>query len=60
MSVDVDSRLLISKKLKKTNPAAMHRAAFLDLEGQRINLPGRFLPDGKCLEYHRTSIFTIQ
>jgi predicted restriction endonuclease len=58
ISVTADSRLLISKKVKKTNPAPMHRAAFLDLEGQRINLPGRFLPDDKCLEYHRTSIFT--
>lgn len=58
MSVDADSRLLISKKLKKANPAALHQVAFLELEGQRINLPGRFLPDAKCLEYHRISVFS--
>jgi predicted restriction endonuclease len=57
MSVDADSRLLISKRLKKKNPSPLHRVGFLELEGERINLPGRFLPDEICLEYHRTSIF---
>jgi hypothetical protein len=44
--------------LGKANPVPLHRVGLLDLEGQRINLPGRFLPDAKCLNYHRTSIFT--
>lgn len=57
MSVDADSRLLISKRLKTANPAPVHRVGFLDLEGKRINLPERFLPDEKCLEYHRTGVF---
>lgn len=57
ISVDADSRLLISKQLKKTNPVPLHRVGLLDIEGQRINLPGRFLPDAKCLEYHRGSVF---
>lgn len=57
MTVDADSRLVISKRLKKANPVPVHRVALLDLEGQRINLPGRFLPDVKCLEYHRKSVF---
>lgn len=57
MSVDANSRLLISKRLKKVNPIVLHRVAFLDLEGQRINLPGKFLPDPNCLEYHRRKRF---
>lgn len=57
ISVDADSRLLISKRLKKTNPVPLHRVGLLELEGQRISLPGRFLPHISCLEYHRTSIF---
>jgi hypothetical protein len=57
MTVDADSRLVISKRLKKANPVPLHRVGLLDLEGQRINLPGRFLPTGKCLEYHRMSVF---
>ena len=58
MSVDPDSRLLISKRVKKVNPSPLHRVAFLDLDGQRITLPGRFLPDKECLKYHRTSVFS--
>ena len=57
ISVDADSRLLISKRLKKTNSVPLHRVGLLDLEGQRINLPGRFLPDAKYLDYHRKSVF---
>jgi len=57
MTVDADSRLVISKRVKKTNPVPLHRVGLLDLEGQRISLPGRFLPDAKCLEYHRKSVF---
>jgi len=59
ISVDSNSRLMISKRVKKTNPVPLHRVGLLDLEGQRINLPGRFLPDGKCLEYHRASVFAM-
>ena len=57
ISVDADSRLLISMRLKKANPVPLHRVGLLDLEGQRINLPGRFMPDETCLEYHRKSVF---
>jgi putative restriction endonuclease len=57
VSVDVDSRLLISKRVKKANPVSLHQVGLIDLEGQRINLPGRFLPDDECLEYHRKSVF---
>jgi predicted restriction endonuclease len=57
ISVDADSRLLISRQVRKTNPSPLHRMAFLDIEGQRIHLPGRFFPAQECLEYHRTSIF---
>jgi len=57
MSIDGDLTLLISKRLKKKNPAPLHQVGFLALEGQRIHLPGRFLPNKTCLEHHRTSIF---
>jgi putative restriction endonuclease len=57
MTVDADSRLLISKRVKKANPVPLHRVGLLDLEGQRISLPGRFLPKASSLEYHRKSVF---
>jgi predicted restriction endonuclease len=57
MTLDIESRLLISERLKKSSPSGIVRAAFLDLEGQRINLPVKFLPSEKSLEYHRAYIF---
>lgn len=57
VSVGTDNRLIVSKRMQKINPAPVHRVAFLDLDGQRINLPGKFLPDAKCLEYHRLKVF---
>jgi putative restriction endonuclease len=57
MAVDIGARLLISKRLKKENPKPLHRIGFIDLEGQRINLPGRFLPSENSFEHHRSSIF---
>jgi putative restriction endonuclease len=57
ISVDVDSRLVISKRVRKTNPVPLHRVGLIELEGQRINLPGRFLPRLSSLDYHRTSVF---
>lgn len=57
MSVDANSRLLLSNRLKKATAIALHRVAFLELEGKRINLPGKFLPDSNCVEYHRLNCF---
>lgn len=56
MSVDEELRMILSKRLRKKNPGPLHKLAFLDLEGGRIQLPGRFLPDVKALEYHRKSV----
>jgi predicted restriction endonuclease len=57
MSVDANTCLLISRRLKTSNPIVLHRVAFLELEGQRIKLPVKFLPDPSCLEYHRINCF---
>lgn len=57
ISVDSDSRVLISKMLRRRNPTPLHRLAFLDMEGSRISLPKRFLPNQKSLQYHRRHIF---
>jgi putative restriction endonuclease len=53
VSIDRDCTLLISRKLKKTNPAPLHQVGFLALEGQKVLLPGRFLPSEHCIEHHR-------
>jgi putative restriction endonuclease len=54
MSIEQDRTLLISGKLKKTNPAPLHQVGLLALEGQKILLPERFLPSERCVEDHRS------
>ena len=56
MGVDDDDRLILSARLKGKNIIALHQTAFLDLEGQKIHLPDKFLPYTKSLEYHRRRI----
>jgi putative restriction endonuclease len=57
IAVSATYQVLISKRLKRLNPAPLHLVAFADLEGKRINLPERFLPSDHCLNQHRTAIF---
>ncbi len=57
MGVDGDYRLVLSARLKGKNIITLHKIAFLDLEGQKIYLPDKFLPYTKSLDYHRTKIF---
>ena len=59
LAVDRDFRLLLSKQLKIKTLLPVHQAAFLDLEGKRIELPDRFLPMPTSLEHHRTRIFKL-
>ena len=57
ISVDESLRLLVSSRLKTKDAVSVHRAAFLDLEGQPLCRPLRFDPDPAALEYHRSMIF---
>ena len=57
MSVNSENRLVLSSRLSSNTDVAMHRTAFLDLEGCSIKLPERFLPHPSSLKYHFTAIF---
>ena len=57
ITVGTDYRLVIARELKRKNPGSLHRVAFIDLDGKRINLPSKFLPANACMEYHRTVRF---
>jgi putative restriction endonuclease len=58
MGVDSNSRLMISRRVRiKTEGVALHRVGFLELEGQTMNMPARFSPARKSLEYHQKVIF---
>ncbi len=54
ITVGPNYRLRLSKELKKQTNSVddLHRALLLRYDGERIVLPGRFLPDPSFLEYH--------
>ena len=52
ISFDNDYRLILSEKIKK-----QESKYFLDLEGKKLTLPKKFLPNIKFLEYHNMEIF---
>jgi len=51
--------LLVSSRLKTKDAVGVHRAAFLDLEGQRLSRPIRFNPDPAALAIHRAKFDTL-
>jgi putative restriction endonuclease len=53
IGVDADYQLVLSPRLKGKKVIALHQVAFLDLEGQKIHLPDKFLPYATSLEQHR-------
>jgi putative restriction endonuclease len=53
---DKDYRLILSKTLKTKNRSEYVRIHFVEMEGQKLTLPHRFLPDPKALELHRSKV----
>lgn len=51
IAVDSDYRLVLSPRLKIKSEVPLHKAAFLDLEGQKMNLPDKFIPHQSSLKY---------
>ncbi len=57
ISFDEDWRLVLSARLRASNPTPMHRSALLDFEGQPLQPPDRFKPDPVAMAYHREHVF---
>jgi predicted restriction endonuclease len=57
MAVDGKCRVQLSPQLKLSTKIALHKAAFLDLNGRMITLPEKFLPLKDSLNYHLNTIF---
>ena len=53
ISFDEHYRLIVSKAIKDHYTDAAAKSYFLDLEGQAISLPAKFLPSQSLLEKHR-------
>jgi putative restriction endonuclease len=57
LTVTETHQMLTSVHAKKKTPCRLHQVALLDVEGQALTLPKRFLPDEEALAYHRKHIF---
>lgn len=57
IAVDFSNRIVISERVSRKQPVLVQQVAFLQLEGQKIESPARFLPFQASLEHHRTLIF---
>ena len=49
--------MIISSKLKNIEMDNDTRKWFMQYEYQKINLPDKFIPDKKFIEYHNDMIF---
>jgi len=58
ITFDEDFRLVVSKNLKTGICPNIQIMNFVNIEGSRMILPHRFLPDKTALEMHRNKIFT--
>ena len=54
---DEQLRVIVSPRLREGEVPALQQLALLDIEGQKLRLPCRFLPDAAALAYHRDNIF---
>lgn len=57
ISFDDDCNVIVSDRLKKGDIPVIQRQILVDLEGEKLRLPCRFLPDPVALKYHRERIF---
>ena len=56
ISFDEHYRLIVSKAIKDHYTDAAAKSYFINLEGQKMSLPARFLPSQSLLEKHRESL----
>jgi len=57
ISVDENYRIILSKEVKIIDAPKLHRVGLLEIEGKKIWLPDRFMPDQIAFTYHREKVF---
>jgi putative restriction endonuclease len=57
ISVDKNYRIILSKEVKIIDAPKLHRVGLLEIEGKKIWLPDRFMPDQIAFTYHREKVF---
>jgi len=59
-TLDNSFSVLLSAKAKQPTESRLQKVALWEIEGQKITLPKRFLPDLIALSYHRERVFIHQ
>ena len=57
MSLSEDFRIILSNEAKIKKKSLMLEIGLIKLEGEKMDLPTRFLPDLNAIKYHRENIF---
>lgn len=59
ITIDNNYRIIVSSKLKGKNIDEKTKLWITSTEGKKINLPTKFLPNKKFIEYHNDIVFKI-
>ena len=57
ISVDDNFRIILSREVKIIDAPKLHRVGLLEIEGKKIILPDKFIPDKMAFTYHRDKVF---
>lgn len=57
MTFDEDYRVILSQNISNNLTISSRYKCFIDIEGEKLNLPSRFKPDSLAMDYHRNKIF---
>lgn len=57
LTFDEERRVVVSPRLRVDDPTPLHRRTLLDIEGEPLRVPERFLPDEAALAWHREHVF---
>ncbi len=57
ITFDTNMKVVVSKRLRISDPPPFHRQALIDIEGTPLRPPQRFAPDPEAMAYHREHVF---
>jgi len=57
MAINANMKIMISPRVKNFEDTTLFRIGILEMEGNPIMLPEKFLPDTKAIDFHRSKIF---
>lgn len=59
ITLDEQLRVVVSDRLRTTDPPPLQRDALIAIHGQTLRVPDRFPPDHTAIAYHRSHVFIM-